>query len=64
MNKFVNPVKVTGRLTNSSVVPFRNKLGKYPMSMLLKKDLHLDTVKEFMNELYGGGGDRGEKGGY
>jgi len=58
-NKFVNPVKVTGRSTNSAVVPFRNKLGKYPM--LLKRDLHSDTVKEFMNELYGGGGHRGER---
>lgn len=63
-NKFVNPVKASsGGSTNGSMVPFRFKLGKYPIpSALLHQDVRKDAVNTFMHQIYGGrrGGERDE----
>ena len=65
-NKFVNPVRASsaGRSTNNgSMVPFRFKLGKYPIpSALFQQGVRKDAVNTFMHQIYGGqrGGERDE----
>ena len=54
-DKFVNPVKANaGR--SGAMVPFRFKLGKFPIpSRLLNENFRKDSAEDFMHAMYGGG---------